>query len=93
MSQAILYWSLTAGQIMLAVALGIAAYRLFRGPRAQDRVLSLDVMYTVAMLLFITIGIRAGSSVYFQAAVAIALLGFTASVALSKFLMRGEVIE
>lgn len=93
MSQAILFWSLTAGQVMLALALAFAAFRLFRGPRAQDRVLSLDAMYTIAMLLLITIGIRAGSAVYFEAAVAIALLGFTASVALSKFLMRGEVIE
>jgi multicomponent K+:H+ antiporter subunit F len=36
---------------------------------------------------------RTGSSVYFEAALIIALLGFVGTVALAKFLMRGEVIE
>lgn len=93
MSQLLLHWALTAGQVMLALALAIASIRLFRGPRAQDRVLGLDTLYTIAMLLLITIGIRAGSSTYFEVAIAIGLMGFTASVALAKFLMRGEVIE
>jgi multicomponent K+:H+ antiporter subunit F len=30
---------------------------------------------------------------YFEAAMIIALVGFVSSVALAKFLMRGEVIE
>ena len=45
------------------------------------------------MLLLLTFGIRAGSTVYFEAALVIALLGFVSTVALAKFLMRGEVIE
>ena len=38
-------------------------------------------------------GIRTGSTAYFEAAVIISLLGFVATAALAKFLMRGEVIE
>ena len=34
-----------------------------------------------------------GASVYFEAALVVGLLGFVATVALAKFLMRGEVIE
>jgi multicomponent K+:H+ antiporter subunit F len=45
------------------------------------------------MLLLITIGIRTGSLLYFEAALVIGLLSFVATVALAKFLMRGEVIE
>ncbi len=93
MSQSILLWALSASQVMLALALMVAAIRLFHGPRAQDRVLSLDTLYTLSLLLLVTMGIRSGSSVYFEAALVIGLLGFTASVALAKFLMRGEVIE
>jgi multicomponent K+:H+ antiporter subunit F len=50
-------------------------------------------MYVNAMLLVLTTGIRTGSSVYFEAALIIAILGFVSSIALAKFLMRGEVIE
>jgi multicomponent K+:H+ antiporter subunit F len=89
----ILLWSVTVAQTMLVAAMACNAYRLIRGPRAQDRVLCLDAMYVNAMLLVLTTGIRTGSSVYFEAALIIAILGFVSSIALAKFLMRGEVIE
>ena len=93
MSATILAWSLALAQTMLAAAMGCAAFRLVRGPRAQDRILGLDTLYVNAMLLLLTFGIRTGSTLYFELALAIALLGFVATVALAKFLMRGEVIE
>lgn len=93
MTADILYWSLTAAQVMLALTLGCYAFRVVRGPRAQDRVLCLDAMYVTAMLLVLTVGIRTGSAIYFEAALIIAVLGFASSIALAKFLMRGEVIE
>lgn len=46
-----------------------------------------------AMLLLVTFGIRTGTTLYFEVALAIGLLGFVGTVALAKFLMRGEVIE
>lgn len=93
MTAAILLWSIATAQFMLVVAMACYAYRVVRGPRAQDRVLCLDAMYVCAMLLALTAGIRTGSGVYFEAALIIAVLGFVSSVALAKFLMRGEVIE
>ena len=89
----ILLWSVMAAQTMLVAAMACYAYRVVRGPRAQDRVLCLDAMYVSAMLLALTVGIRTGSPVYFEAALILAVLGFVSSVALAKFLMRGEVIE
>jgi multicomponent K+:H+ antiporter subunit F len=93
MSVAILSWSLTVAQIMLGLAMMCTIYRLVRGPRAQDRVLGLDALYVNSMLLLVTFGIRSASTLYFEAALIIALLGFVSTVALAKFLMRGEVIE
>ena len=89
----ILAWALTAAQIMLGLAMGCAAWRMFFGPRAQDRILGLDTFYVNAMLLLLAFGIQTGRTVYFEAALIIALLGFVGTVALAKFLMRGEVIE
>ncbi|KRE02847.1 cation:proton antiporter [Bosea sp. Root670] len=93
MTAAILLWSVMAAQAMLVAAMACYAYRVIRGPRAQDRVLCLDAMYVCAMLLILTIGIRTGSAIYFEAALIISVLGFVSSIALAKFLMRGEVIE
>ena len=93
MSATILATAIVVAQICLALAMLCAAYRLIRGPRAQDRILGLDTMYVNAMLLLITFGIRTGSTLYFEVALAIALLGFVATVAAAKFLLRGEVIE
>ena len=89
----LLAWSITAAQVMLGLAMGCSALRIFLGPRAQDRVLSLDALYVNAMLLLLTFGIQTGTTLYFEASLIIALLGFVGTVALAKFLMRGEVIE
>ena len=93
MSATILDWSLVLAQVLLVLAMAFAAFRLLKGPRAQDRVLGLDTLYVNAMLLLLLFGIRSGSTAYFEAALIIALLGFVGTVALAKFLMRGEVIE
>jgi multicomponent K+:H+ antiporter subunit F len=89
----LLTWSLLLAQLLLGLAMACAASRLLRGPRAQDRVLGLDTLYVNAAMLLLTFGIRAGSTLYFEAALVIALLGFVSTAALAKFLMRGEVIE
>lgn len=85
--------AITAAQILLGLAVFCAFLRMAWGPRAQDRVLGLDTFYTNAMLLLLTFGIQTGRTLYLEAAVIIALLGFVGTVALAKFLMRGEVIE
>ncbi len=90
--------------LMLTVALGFAqlcamlalvfcAIRLLRGPTAQDRVLALDSLWMAAMLFILLLGIRFSNIIYFEAALVIALTGFVSSIALAKFLMRGEIIE
>ena len=89
----LLAWSITAAQIMLGLAMGCSALRIFLGPRAQDRVLGLDTLYVNALLLLLTFGIQTGKTRYFEASLIIALLGFVSTAALAKFLMRGEVIE
>lgn len=93
MSQIVLAWTLTISQAMLAAAMALAVWRMIRGPRAQDRVLGLDTLYVTAMLLMLTFGVASAAKVYFEAALVIGLLGFTTTLALAKFLMRGEVIE
>lgn len=77
----------------LALAMCLCVLRMMRGPRAQDRILALDALYVCAMLQLLAFGVRTGSTLYFEAALIMGMLGFVATVALAKFLMRGEVIE
>ncbi|THV23351.1 K+/H+ antiporter subunit F [Peteryoungia ipomoeae] len=93
MSAIILFTAVSIAKVLLGLALMIAVVRIFIGPRAQDRILALDAAYVIAMLMLVTFGIGSGRTVYFEAALVIGLLGFVATVALAKFLMRGEVIE
>lgn len=88
-----LHAAIALAQAMLGLAMVFALLRLLLGPRAEDRVLALDALYVSAMLLILTYGMREGDAVYFEAALAIAVLGFVATAALAKFLLRGEVIE
>lgn len=86
---------LAIGFLLVCVVLSMmfCTVRLLIGPTAQDRVLALDTLWMCAMLLALGLGFRFGSTVYFDAALIIALLGFVSTIALAKFLMRGEIIE
>ena len=78
--------SYALGSVMVLV-------RLVRGPRAQDRVFALDLLYFHALLVMLVLGIRDRSHVYFEVALLIALFSFVSSSAMAKFILRGEVIE
>jgi multicomponent K+:H+ antiporter subunit F len=90
---AMLAWSVIIAEFLLATAMICAACRMLLGPRAQDRVVAFDSLYVNAMLLLLVFGIGSGRTLYFEAALIVALLGFVSTVALAKFLLRGEVIE
>ncbi|MDQ9172221.1 K+/H+ antiporter subunit F [Oxalobacteraceae bacterium R-40] len=79
------------GCVILAML--FCAVRVLIGPAAHDRVLALDTLWMCGMLLALVLGIRFESQIYFEAAMLIALIGFVSTIALIKFLMRGEIIE
>jgi multicomponent K+:H+ antiporter subunit F len=85
----ILPWA--AGGFGLAMLFSL--WRLLRGPTLPDRILALDTLYVNAMALLVLVGIRFGTALYFEAALVIAMLGFVGTVALSKFLLRGDIVE
>jgi len=77
----------------VAAAMVLTAWRLLRGPEATDRVLALDTLYINTVALVILLGLRLRSPLLFEAALVIAMLGFIATVALARFLARGDVME
>lgn len=79
--------------IAICVSLLFNVYRLVAGPGVADRILALDTMVVNAIGLIVLAGIRFGTAIYFEAALLFAMVGFVSSVALCKFLLRGNVIE
>jgi multicomponent K+:H+ antiporter subunit F len=78
---------------MLGVALLLTAWRLVRGPDLTDRLLALDTLYINAAAMLVLYGVQIGRADVFEAALLIALLGFVGTIALAKFLLRGDIIE
>jgi len=85
--------ALTIAFFLVGMALLLNLYRLARGPSLPDRVLALDTMYINSISLIMLFGIRTQSNLYFEAALLIALIGFVSTVAVTKFLLRGDIIE
>ncbi len=85
--------AIPAAFALLTAAQLLNLYRLIKGPTLLDRILALDTMYIDAIAMFILMGIHFRSSVYFEAALIIAVMGFIGTVATSKFLMRGDILE
>lgn len=78
---------------MLAVALVLNLYRLLRGPDVSDRILALDTLYINSIGLILLFGLYRGNTLFFEAAMLIAMLGFVSTAALCKYLLRGDIIE
>jgi len=85
----ILPWAIGA----FALALALNAWRLLLGPGMADRILALDTLYINTLALLVLLGIWRDSKVYFEVALLIAMLGFVGTVVLSKYLLRGDIVE
>ena len=86
----------TACMIALAsisVSALLNLYRLAVGPDMLDRALALDTLVINAIGLIVVIGIWFGTTMYFEAALLFAMVGFLSTVAFCKYLLRGNVIE
>lgn len=77
--------------VILGLALVLATIRIIIGPTFADRVLALDLLTMVAMGFVGAIAIRTGLTLYLDIAIALALLGFLATVALARYLMSRPV--
>jgi multicomponent K+:H+ antiporter subunit F len=79
--------------VLIGAAQALNLYRLVRGPDTVDRILALDTLGINTIALIVLFGIRTATTAYFEVALLLALLGFVGTVALCKFLLRGDIIE
>lgn len=95
MSGAMAFLDIAVIVVFVALALGqlLSMVRLLIGPTYGDRILALDTMVINAICLIVVLGIAQGVQIYFEVSLLIAMLGFVSTVALARFLLRGDIIE
>ena len=79
--------------VLIGLAVLLTLARLFKGPDLPDRILALDTLYINAIALIVLFGIWLGSNIVFEASLLIALMGVVGTVAVAKYLLRGDIIE
>ena len=85
--------SLAIGLGAIVVAMFLNLWRLLLGPEITDRILALDTFYINTIALLMLLGIRLSNDIFFEAALLIAMMGFIGTVALAKYILRGDIIE
>jgi multicomponent K+:H+ antiporter subunit F len=88
-----LHTVLIVAMLLIGLALLLNLLALLRGPSLPDRLLALDTMYINSIALLLCYGIYGASQLHFEAALLIAMLGFVSTVAVCKFMLRGDIIE
>ena len=86
-------FSLAVAFVTLALGQILSMVRLVLGPTAGDRILALDTMVINALGIVVVLGIYQGVQIYFEVSLLIAMLGFVSTVALARFILRGDIIE
>lgn len=77
----------------VGLAMLLSLWRLLRGPTVPDRILALDTLYVNTIAALMLFGMHLRSSIYFEAALVIAMLGFVGTVMLSKYVLRRDIVE
>lgn len=78
---------------LLALSILLSFLRLLKGPDLPDRILALDTLYINAIALVVLLGLHLDTALYFETALLIAVMGFVGTIVLSKYLLRGDIME
>jgi multicomponent Na+:H+ antiporter subunit F len=73
---------------LMCAAFFLTAYRVIKGPTLPDRIVALDMLVAIAIGFIAVLAIRTGFNLYIDIAIALGLVGFLATVAFARFVLR-----
>lgn len=88
-----LAWVTGFALVVISITTLLAVYRILVGPSIPDRVVALDVVTVNVIAAIVVYSIRLKSLVFIDSALVIAVLSFLATVAIAKFIVRGDIID
>jgi multicomponent Na+:H+ antiporter subunit F len=74
--------------IILTISFLLIAVRIIKGPSLADRIVGLDMLVAVGIGFIAVIGVKTGYYLYIDIAIALGLVGFLATVAFARFVLR-----
>lgn len=86
----IFFWVMV---IIISLSMLAFIYRLIIGPSIPDRVVALDSLGVALICMVGLISILAETSFFLEIILLLAILAFIGTVAFSKFLEKGEIIQ
>ncbi len=84
---------MTTALVFFAIAIGMAVIRIILGPSMPDRVLALDVIGVNLIASIAVISVLMNTKVYLEVILILGILSFIGTIAYSKFIERGVVVE
>jgi multicomponent Na+:H+ antiporter subunit F len=73
---------------VLAVSLGLAAYRMLKGPGYADRFVALDMVTAIVVSLSALTALATGRGAFLDVGLGVALINFVSTCAFAAFLER-----
>ncbi|TDL31798.1 Na(+)/H(+) antiporter subunit F1 [Jeotgalibacillus sp. S-D1] len=83
----------TTAIVLFCVAIGMALVRVIKGPSLPDRVVSFDVIGVNLISVVAVLGAILNTAAYLEVILIIAILAFISTIAFSKYIERGVIID
>lgn len=80
----------TIALAFLSIALLLVIVRIVKGPTLPDRIVGLDMLVTIGISFIAVIAVKTGFDLYLDIAIALGLVGFLATVAFARFVLRSD---
>lgn len=81
----------TGTAVFLALLSFMCLYRAYAGPTAADRVVAINVITTKIAMLIVLLSIITGQEVFVDVALIYAMMGFIATICVSKYIEKGKL--
>ncbi len=91
LGETFLNWVLPFGLGCLLLSLALTIYRILRGPTLADRVVALDMLALLGIAVIGIIAVKTEEYAYLDVAIALALVGFLATVAFARYIDRNSI--
>lgn len=87
-SALLVFWSVNAAFFMIVAGFLLTIVRLLRGPSLPDRVMALDLLTMLGICFIALAALALREWPLLDVAIGLALVGFLATVALARYVMR-----
>tara|TARA_R110002110_G_C13461959_1_gene718344 strand:+ start:5640 stop:5975 length:336 start_codon:yes stop_codon:yes gene_type:complete len=86
-------WSVNIALVAMFISFALTVFRLLRGPTFADRVVALDMLALLGIAFIGVIAVVTKEYAYLDVAIALALVGFLATVAFARYIFRSAQKE